>query len=126
MKIAGRMTRGNGWPSIGPSFLFFIPAPLKAWLPLALLLCLFAPSRSVAQVWDGGGADNFWSSATNWNSNATPTNNGTATLVFAGTTRLAPYADVNWSLLSIIFSFLINFQDYLLLCYQEIKKWNRI
>ena len=38
-------------------------------------------------TWDGGGSDNRWTTPANWNSDATPDSDGTASLSFAGTTR---------------------------------------
>lgn len=55
-------------------------------------------------TWDGGGANNLWSTANNWNPNGVPANNGTASLTFAGSTRLAPDMDANWSINSLTFS----------------------
>lgn len=38
-------------------------------------------------TWDGGGADTNWQTADNWNPNGTPANDGTARLIFTGSTR---------------------------------------
>jgi autotransporter-associated beta strand protein len=55
-------------------------------------------------TWDGGGANNLWSTANNWNPNGVPANNGTSSLAFAGTTRLTPDMDANWSINSLTFN----------------------
>lgn len=71
-----------------------------------LLLCGFATAAPAATfTWDGGGVDNDWTTANNWNPNGVPVNNGTAAIHFAGTTRLLPNADVAWNLGSITFDF---------------------
>jgi hypothetical protein len=44
---------------------------------------ILAPEDLFAQTWDGGGADNNWSTAANWSGNAVPT--GTAAVIFDGT-----------------------------------------
>ena len=56
-----------------------------------------------ASAWDGGGTDNNWTTANNWNLNVTPANTGTVALTFAGTTRLTPRVDAAWSVASITF-----------------------
>ena len=72
----------------------------------ALLLCvliLALPARA-GTTWDGGGANNLWSTANNWSPNGVPANNGTASLAFAGSTRLTPDMDANWSINSLTFN----------------------
>ena len=56
------------------------------------------------RVWDGGGANNDWSTGNNWNLNVEPLNNGTATLTFANGVRLAPRVDTAWSVGSVTFN----------------------
>lgn len=46
----------------------------------------------VSAVWDGGGADDLWSTAANWEGDTVPV--AGANLVFAGTTRLTPVNDL--------------------------------
>jgi hypothetical protein len=46
-------------------------------------LVVIAPSVALAQTWDGGGADNNWSTAANWSGDAVPT--GTAAVTFNAT-----------------------------------------
>ncbi len=66
------------------------------------LLALCGQGRS-AGIWTGGGSDNSWSTAANWDTGV-PANNGTVNVTFAGTTRLTPTVSVNWDLLGITFS----------------------
>ena len=76
-----------------------------------LLLTLICCRMSLAQTWDGGGADNNFNTANNWNPNAVPANNGTANLIFDGTTRLNPLVNVNFDVNSLTFAPLAgNFQ----------------
>src|SRR5436305_10214438 len=81
----------------------------RRWMPVAC--ALWAGSLSLrAQLWvNGGGAGNVrWSRTDNWNPNATPTNNGTANLLFGGTLAkpqgYAPDMDANWNVNSITFA----------------------
>ena len=43
-----------------------------------------------AQIWDGGGTNDNWNTANNWNPNAVPANDGTANVGFRGSVRLTP------------------------------------
>ena len=70
---------------------------------LALLaLALLAPAVKAANVWDGGGEDDHWGSATNWDDDAVPT--FPAALTFSGTTRLTPTNDLDNATNSITFA----------------------
>jgi autotransporter-associated beta strand protein len=61
-------------------------------------------AQAQLSTWDGGAADDFWSSGSNWIGDSVPPNDGTATLVFAGTSRLTPFAGEAWSLSSLRFA----------------------
>ncbi len=61
-----------------------------------------SPAGAATFTWDGGGGDNNWSTAANWDT-TTPDNNGTADLIFTGTTRVTPNVDSPWSLQSVTF-----------------------
>lgn len=74
------------------------------WTAATLLAGLTAVAAQAGDTWDGGGVDNDWSTANNWNPNGIPLNNGTANLIFGGTTRLSPNLDINWSISSITFN----------------------
>ncbi len=54
------------------------------------------------EVWSGSGANNNWSSNPNWTGGAAPGFVGDA-VTFAGTTRLAPNMDVNYSVTDLTF-----------------------
>lgn len=47
--------------------------------------------------WDGGGADNNWSTAANWNPDGAPANNGTAEIRLVGIVRTTPSVNTPWS-----------------------------
>lgn len=72
--------------------------------PVALLgtynLSMTVSSSSL--TWDGGGANNNWSSATNWAGDVAPGLVGD-NVTFAGTTRLAPDMEANYSVASVTF-----------------------
>jgi len=72
-------------------------------LPVLLLaLVLFLTSAQAATfTWDGGGGDDNWSTADNWD--ATPDNDGTADLHFAGNVRTGPVMDASYDILSLAF-----------------------
>ncbi|MEO6738624.1 MAG: PEP-CTERM sorting domain-containing protein [Chthoniobacteraceae bacterium] len=68
----------------------------SAFVLAASAALLLAPlTRASTVTWDGGGADDNYGTAANWVGNVVPLNNGTADLVFAGTTRLTP--NLAWS-----------------------------
>ncbi len=55
---------------------------------LALALLPFLASASAQSVWDGGGANDNWNTADNWDGNVAPVASTTTDLQFDGTTRL--------------------------------------
>jgi fibronectin-binding autotransporter adhesin len=82
-----------------PTWTGFAPTLVRLTLCLCALIC--ALPAVAGTTWDGGGANNLWSTANNWNPNGVPANNGTASLAFAGSTRLAPDMDANWNINSL-------------------------
>jgi autotransporter-associated beta strand protein len=72
---------------------------------LALLVgFLCTGSASGQDLWDGGGSDDSWSTAQNWSGDVAPANDGSATVMFAGTTRLAPSVDMPWNITGLAFN----------------------
>src|SRR5262249_15596747 len=73
---------------------------------LSFALCLSASlvSRAAVFTWDGGGANDDWTTAANWAGDIAPPNNGSADVVFAGSTRLTPNVNANWDVLSLSFA----------------------
>lgn len=55
-------------------------------------------------IWNGGAESPAWSNAANWVGGVAPANNGTATIVLAGTSQLTPTVDVAWDISSLTFS----------------------
>jgi len=76
---------------------------LFSTIVIAALLCPFGDMLT-GQTWDGGGADNNIFTANNWNPNAAPANDGTASLVFGGTTRLGVNVNVAGNFNSLTFN----------------------
>src|SRR5688572_30554964 len=72
-----------------------------------VLACLAAPHAAWGQTWDGGSpTNNNWSTGENWApqpGGTAPTNDGNASLTFAGTVRLTPFIDAPWSINSLTF-----------------------
>jgi uncharacterized membrane protein len=75
---------------------------LKLLMPASLIL--LAGLLVQAQTWDGGGTNNNWTIANNWNPNGAPLNNGTANINFAGSVRRTPFLDVPQDIFSLTFS----------------------
>jgi autotransporter-associated beta strand protein len=73
---------------------------------LVALLCVLLGSaaQSPAQTWDGGGANDNWDTANNWNPNGVPANDGTANLTFGGATRPTPDLNLNFDVNSLTFN----------------------
>ncbi len=65
---------------------------------------VLASTAAAQTIWDGGGADNLWSNATNWNNNIVAPNPSLSVLNFAGGTRLTPDMNANRAALGISFT----------------------
>jgi len=79
----------------------------SAALVLLLTLLLITTSAPGAVfLWDGGGTDNNWSTANNWNPNGAPAQPGTGVddFQFAGGTRTTPNMQASYNLNSITFN----------------------
>lgn len=63
--------------------------PINRTLVFLILVLVMSLCRMHTQAanftWDGGGGDNNWLSAGNWNPDGAPPNDGTASLIFTGT-----------------------------------------
>src|SRR5213594_2242325 len=66
--------------------------------------CLLLAISVSAQTWDGGGIDDNWTPAANWNPDGTPAANGTASIIFGGATRLFPNVNSAQDILSLTFN----------------------
>ncbi|MEY4489173.1 MAG: hypothetical protein RIQ79_1681 [Verrucomicrobiota bacterium] len=71
------------------------PSTRTPWLVSAActLALLAAINASAANIWDGGGADGLWSTATNWDNDTVPTS--PVGLTFGGTAQLAATNDLS-------------------------------
>src|SRR6266581_2592960 len=67
-------------------------------------ILLVAAQGVFAQTWNGGGANDNWSTIANWIGSTPPANNGTASVFFGGTARLTPNVDAAWSINSLTFN----------------------
>ena len=63
-----------------------------------------AVAASYGQTWDGGGANDNWSTGANWNADVAPVNDGNADVIFAGSTRTSPIMDVDWAIKTLTFA----------------------
>ncbi|MDZ4814882.1 MAG: hypothetical protein SGI71_01285 [Verrucomicrobiota bacterium] len=68
------------------------------------VLFLTFPFVGFSQTWDGGGGDSQWGTSANWNPDGVPLSNGTANIVFDGTTRLDPFVNTDWNVSKITFT----------------------
>ena len=59
---------------------------------------------SAQTIWTGGGGDNNWSTANNWNNNVVAANPSLAVLNFAGGVRLTNTVNANWTVVGINFT----------------------
>jgi fibronectin-binding autotransporter adhesin len=60
--------------------------------------------QGASYTWDGGGADNNWSTSQNWSADTVPANDGTATVYFGGTTKTQVNVDTNQSVQQLVFN----------------------
>jgi autotransporter-associated beta strand protein len=70
---------------------------------LAIATCLGCLTQTTGQTWSGGGANDQWTTKKNWDTGEIPADDGTANLIFAGTTRLTPNLNKSWDINSILF-----------------------
>jgi hypothetical protein len=71
---------------------------------LAAILLFLTVYPTSAQTWNGGGADNNWSTSQNWSPLGAPVNDGTANVILAGNIRLTSNIDTPWSINSLTFN----------------------
>jgi fibronectin-binding autotransporter adhesin len=82
----------------------------KTNLPSTLLQVALAaaaissPLHADSYTWNGGGADDAWSTGANWIGGVPPLSAADTGLEFAGSTRLTPNADAPWDLGSLTFA----------------------
>ena len=76
----------------------------QAFLLAFLILGACVQSWGATFTWNGLGVDANWSTGGNWVGGSAPANNGTASIVLAGSLRLTPNVDTNWDINSLTFS----------------------
>lgn len=59
---------------------------------------------SASSVWDGGAANNKWSSPSSWADDTVPAKDGTVVIVMAGTVGLSSTVDQTWDIYGLSFS----------------------
>ncbi len=68
---------------------------------------MFTRTLTAGEIWDGGGANDNWTTGANWNltglSQVPPPNNGTANVHMAGNQGTTNVVDVPWSINSLTF-----------------------
>ncbi|HRJ71351.1 MAG TPA: autotransporter-associated beta strand repeat-containing protein [Terrimicrobiaceae bacterium] len=82
------------------------PHTFKASLTTALgILALSWLPNAQAQTstWDGGAANNNWTSAANWVGDTAPVSGTSTVLLFTGSNRLTPFADASYNISRIEF-----------------------
>jgi len=67
------------------------------------LLCLSCSGLASTFTWDGGGANSNWSTANNWTTDASPTNDGNSIILLSGTISLSPNVDQSWNIYGLTF-----------------------
>ncbi len=78
-----------------------VACAVATWVSAGFVCC--GPIAS-AQTWDGGGADNNWTTPANWNPDGVPANNGSAPVTFGGVTRPSPIVNAAQDVLSLTFA----------------------
>lgn len=70
----------------------------------AVAFFVMKPIHGAPFVWDGGGADDSWGTALNWDTDTVLNNDTNDALTFSGTTRTSPELDMARTINSITFS----------------------
>ncbi len=76
----------------------------RSLVGFALLLLSAVTGVRAAGVWDGGGADNNWSTIENWDDNNAVKSDGSVNVHFGGSTRLTPNVDTAWEVKGLTFN----------------------
>lgn len=82
------------------------PHNCKASLTTALGILAFAwlPGlQAQTSTWDGGGANDNWTTAANWVGDTAPVSGTSASILFTGSTRLTPFANASYNISRIEF-----------------------
>ena len=71
---------------------------------LSALIANALSSYAATVTWNGAGTTNNWSTGLNWVGSSAPSNDGAASLIFAGFSRLTPNIDTGWNVNSLAFA----------------------
>ncbi len=77
---------------------------MKALSIVTGLIIFASVTPTLAQTWDGGGMNDNWTTAFNWNPDVIPANNFTANVVFGASGRLTPIVNVTQQIQSLTFN----------------------
>ncbi len=66
------------------------------FLALCFSATSFVGTTQAQNIWDGGGSNNLWSTAANWNNDTVAANPSAVVLQFQGVTRLTSDVDASW------------------------------
>ncbi len=78
-------------------------SPRKLAKIVAALLLMCHGAHATSFTWDGSGPGEDWTVGGNWATNGAPPFDGSADLIFSGSTGLNPNANLDWSIRSMIF-----------------------
>jgi autotransporter-associated beta strand protein len=78
---------GSGRVTLLRNLVFWALGVSVAWLPA---------TTQAQNIWDGGGSNNLWSTAANWNNDIVAPNPTALVLQFQGFNRLTPGVDAPW------------------------------
>lgn len=71
---------------------------------IGLVASLFSIEVHAQITWDGGGSDNNWTTANNWNPNGAPGPTISGNVTFSGSSGLTPYVDSAYTLDGLLFA----------------------
>src|ERR1700690_105514 len=80
-----------------------LPSGLILIAGLAALVAA-TPAFAATWTWNGSQGNDHWTNTPNWTPAGGVANNGTADIIFGGTTRLTPDMNANWSVNSVAFN----------------------
>src|SRR3954451_24817497 len=63
-----------------------------------------APTLAATWTWNGSQGNDHWTNTGNWTPASSVANDGTANVIFSGSTRLTPDMNANWSVSSVTFN----------------------
>jgi len=80
-----------------------LPSALVLAAGIAALVAA-TPAFAATWTWNGSQGNDHWTNTPNWTPIGPVANDGTANVIFAGTTRLTPDMNANWNINSLTFN----------------------